>query len=455
MDGDTVVALATPPGESGIAVVRISGPDARGILGAMAGGAGEWESHRIHLSRLRDSSGETMDRALAVIMDGPDSYTGEDVAEIYCHGSMHLTSRIIEEAIALGARSAGRGEFTRRAYLNGKIDLVQAEAVADLIASETDLQGRIALAHLEGSLSGKVRDIEQSLLEQLALVEVSIDFSEEEIESWSRARLLEVAGRTREAIGRILDSELAGRKLRNGLRMTIVGPRNAGKSSLYNALVGEERAIVSPVPGTTRDLLRERIHIGGFTYYLEDTAGIAETECEIEAKGISMGMRAASEADIVMIVLDGSQKARGGALDDLRKAEGARHLTVLNKKDLGLVEDAPAFAARTGEKDVIEVSALSGDGLDPLREKIFELTAARGLGGLHAERIAVNARQGAALKEAATALERLERLLADGGEAELVAVELRETIEACGRVTGRSVSEDLLETIFSTFCIGK
>ncbi len=464
MNGDTVVALSTPPGESGIAVIRISGPEAEPIMRAMAPAAGRWESHTTHRAILRNVDREPMDDALVVIMKAPDSYTGEDVAEIYCHGSMQVVSAIIEDALARGAVPAGPGEFTKRAFINGRLDLVQAEAVADLISSETKLQSIVALEHLEGALSGRIAGIEKILMEQLALVEVSIDFSEEKIETWDGAGLGAIVAGAKRSLAGLIESEVAGKKLRRGIRITILGPRNAGKSSLYNALIGEERAIVSPVPGTTRDLLRERIHMGGFTYYLEDTAGIAETGCEIEARGISMGRKAAEGADLVLFVIDGSVEIDEGTARELALISGRESVIVLNKSDLG-----PRSPRETGEDDLesspmcgigrsaktVSVSALTGEGLEELKRTIFEITVGGEVSRIGSERIALNARQAAALREAMGALKRVERELAGEKAVEILSLELREAIDACGRVTGRSTSADLLDTIFSRFCVGK
>ena len=481
MNGDTVVALSTPPGESGIAVIRISGSEAAPILSAMAPAAEGWASHTVHRAILRNIDREPMDDVLAVIMKAPDSYTGEDVAEIYCHGSMQAASAIIEDALARGAVPAGPGEFTKRAFLNGRLDLVQAEAVADLISSETKLQSVVALEHLEGALSGRIAGIEKILMEQLALVEVSIDFSEEKTEVWDCAELGAIVAGAKKSLADLIESEIAGRKLRRGIRITILGPRNAGKSSLYNALIGEERAIVSPVPGTTRDLLRERIHMGGFTYYLEDTAGIAETGCEIEARGISMGRKAAEGADLVLFVIDGSAGIDEGAARELVLARNRESITVLNKADLltiprrrigeennspkesGIIDgkapggNIPGAAAGkiSGPSRTVSVSALTGEGLDELKRMIFERTVGGEVSRIGSERIALNARQAAALRDAREALGRVETELAGGKGAEILSLELREAIDACGRVTGRTVAPDLLETIFSRFCIGK
>lgn len=455
MYGDTIVALSTAPGSSGIAVIRISGPDSIRILDAMAPGAGEWEPRTIHNRLLRDSGGELLDDVAAAVFHGPNSYTGEDAAEISCHGSMQVVSAVIEESIRAGARLAEPGEFTRRAYLSGKLDLAQAEAVADLIASETRLQAQVALEHLEGGLSRKVRGIEERLREKLALVEASIDFPEEDIESYAPAELASVADEARREISELLESEVAGGKLRSGIRITITGPRNAGKSSLYNALLGEERAIVSPIPGTTRDVLRERIHIGGFTYYLEDTAGLAETLCEIESEGMRKGREAAGAADLVLFVVDAAEGWTDGALEELEAHEGRNRLLVVNKADLVPGGGEAAAGSPAGSSRTVVLSAVSGEGLGLLREKIFEFTANGEVSRVRRERIALNIRQGTALRRAEEALERLGRELGMSSPAEILSLEIREALDACGEVTGRSAAEDILEEIFSNLCIGK
>jgi tRNA modification GTPase len=455
MEGDTIAALGTPPGESGIAVVRISGPRAVDILGALVRGVACEDSRKLRRVILRDGTGEALDEALVAVMRSPASYTGEDMVEISCHGSMQVVADLLEEIVRLGGRLASPGEFTKRAFLNGKIDLAQAEAVADLISSETKLQRQVAFEQLEGALSRSVRALEERLLSELSLIELSIDFSEEEAPVHSPADTREAVRAIRGAIERLLESEIAGGKLRRGVRVTIVGRRNVGKSSLYNALLGEERAIVSPIPGTTRDLLRERIHVGGFTCHLEDTAGIAETLCEIEAKGIEIGRAAALNADLVLFVVDGSEELPRDIAGEISRIDPRRLLCVLNKKDLGLKCPLDEAKVLLGTDAVIAVSALGGAGLEELRRRIYERAVKIDAGELGRERIAVNARQAAALREADEALGRLAILIDEGAHAELLSVEARAAADALGKITGRSIAEDLLETIFSKFCIGK
>lgn len=455
MEGDTIVALSTPPGESGIAVVRVSGPEAISILGGLTPGSRRLAPRKIYRKILRDGSGEPIDEALVFVSRAPASYTGEDMVEISCHGGMQVVADLLEEIVGRGARLAAPGEFTKRAFLNGRIDLSQAEAVADLIASETKLERRLAVEHLEGSLSHAVRELEERLLEELALVEASIDFGEEEIPAFTPEA---VGGAVREIRGRIahlLESEVAGGRLRRGLRVTILGPRNAGKSSLYNALLGEERAIVSPVPGTTRDVLRERIHIGGFTCFLEDTAGIAEAQSEIEAAGIRMGRQAAGRADLILFVIDGSVEAARETPEEIARMNRSDVLCVLNKKDLGLKLTPEEARETLGVESAVAVSALRREGLEALRDWIVSKAVGGAAGEIMRERIAINSRQADALREADGALARLEALLAEGAPAEILSLEMRAAAEGLGKISGRSVAEDILDTIFSRFCIGK
>jgi tRNA modification GTPase len=455
MQGETIAALSTPPGESGIAVVRVSGGDAEEILQRLTGGGHEWASHQLYRENIIDEHGDLIDEAMVVLMRAPHSYTGEDVVEISCHGGMQIVSDLMEAILRCGAVCAGPGEFTKRAYLNGKLDLAQAEAVADLIGAETKLQRQVALEHLEGGLSKCVREIEERILEHLMIVEAAIDFSEEDLPTYDAEAMLREVAAIRGRLAGLLESEVAGRKLRAGMRATIVGPRNAGKSSLYNALIGEERAIVSALPGTTRDLISERIHIGGFTFYLEDTAGIAETGCEIETKGISIGRRAAGRADCVIYVIDGSGALPADTVSELSGMKGKNIVCILNKKDLGLVNSEKEVARTLGISSVISTCAIDGDGLDELKAWIYETSVARGAGDMGRERIAVNARQAEALRAADDALERLDRALKEGVSEEILSLELRAAADECGAVTGRSVADDLLEAIFSRFCIGK
>lgn len=449
------MALGTPPGESAIAVVRISGSEALEIAERLAPGSRGAPSHTLVLRPLVGGGGETIDEGLVAVMRSPSSYTGEDLVEIYCHGGMQIVAELIEEIERLGARPALPGEFTKRAYLSGKMDLAQAEAVADLIAAETRLQRAVALEQLEGRLSRVVRECEDILLGELAIVEASIDFPEDELPPFDAGRARAAAGAVRERIGRLLESEIGGRRLRRGIRVTILGPRNVGKSSLYNALLGEERAIVSPVPGTTRDILRERIHIGGFTCHLEDTAGMAETGCEIEAKGILLGRAAAGRADLVLFVVDGSVPLDDNARDEASRLDRSKALLVVNKIDLGARAGAENLKKELDFNEAVAASAAAGTGLDEIRAWIYERGVRGPAAGIERERVAVNMRQASALREADEAVARAVALLGEGAPLELLGIELRAAGDALGTITGRSISAEVLDRIFSKFCIGK
>jgi len=460
MHGDTIVALGTPPGSSGIAVIRISGPEAIGILRDLASGAEKWEPRTLHNCTLKSIIpgkifGTSLDDVVAAVFHGPNSYTGEDTAEISCHGSMRIVTTVIEEIIRRGARLAEPGEFTRRAFLNGKLDLTQAEAVADLIASETELQAKVALNQLKGRLSGVVDAMEKTLRSHLALVEASIDFPDEDIETYDPEILAEFSSGLILGIDSLLESEAAGSLIRSGIRITITGPRNAGKSSLYNALLGEERAIVSHLPGTTRDVLRERIHIGGLTYYLEDTAGLAATGCEIESEGMRKGREAAGAADLVLFVVDASEGWNSETLEELKAHEGGNRLVVVNKADLVPGGGETAAKSPAGSERTVVLSAMTHSGLGLLRDKIFEFTTGGDISLLQGADIALNIRQGNALRRMNGALERLCAELGNNSPAEILSLELREALDACGEVTGRSAGENILDEIFSNFCIGK
>lgn len=455
MDRDTIVALGTPPGESAIAVVRLSGPEAIEIAERLAPGSAAAPSHTLALRRLGGSGAEPIDEGLVAVMRAPSSYTGEDLVEIYCHGGMQIVAELIEAIEALGARPALPGEFTKRAYLSGRMDLAQAEAVADLIAAETRLQRAVALEQLGGRLSRAVRECEDALLGELAIVEASIDFPEEELPPFDAARARGAALAVRERIARLLESETAGNRLRHGLRVTILGPRNVGKSSLYNALLGEERAIVSPIPGTTRDVLRERIHIGGFTCHLEDTAGMAETRCEVEAKGMLLGRAAAERADLVLFVIDGSAPLDDNVREEAARLDRSKSLLVINKNDLELRADAARLKVELGFNDSVSISAKSGAGLDEIREWIYERGVRGPSAGIERERVAVNLRQASALRDADEAIARALALLGEGAPLELLGFELRAAGDSLGTITGRSISSELLDEVFSKFCIGK
>lgn len=440
---DTIAAISTPFGEGAIAVIRMSGPEAVAVAGRVFRGrrpVAEMRSRMQYLGEILDGGG-VLDEVLLTVFHAPASYTGEEMVEMACHGGILVTRRLLGVLLENGARTAGPGEFTQRAFLNGKMDLTQAEAVMDLIRAKTDLGLRAAAEQLEGRLGERVRGIRDALLDVLAHVEAYIDFPEEEIAPETgmalAGRLEEVEGR----IGRLLQTADQGRVLREGLVTVIYGAPNVGKSSLLNRLLGYERAIVSEVPGTTRDTIEEVINLRGIPVRLVDTAGVRHAEDAIEREGIARTLRHLERADLVLHVADASQP---------REATGEQKgLLVLNKSDLG---EHPSWAGCHGVRICSLESAEAG--LEPLVEAIFERAMGGGFAGGDVA-VAINARHQACLKRAEQDVKAARGALADGVSAEFVALEVRGALDAVGEVVGRVDTEDLLGKIFSTFCLGK
>lgn len=443
---DTIAAISTPFGEGAIAVIRLSGPEAAAVAGRVFRGrrpVAELPARVQHLGEIVDEAG-VLDEVLLTVFRAPASYTGEEMVEIACHGGILVTRRLLGLLLTHGARSAGPGEFTQRAFLNGKMDLTQAEAVMDLIRAQTDLGLRAATEQLEGRLGGRVRELREALLEVLAHVEAYIDFPEEEIAPETGAALARRLESVREGIGRLLQTADQGRVLREGVRTVIYGAPNVGKSSLLNRLLGYERAIVSDIPGTTRDTIEEVVNLRGIPVRLVDTAGVREASDAIEREGIARTLRHLERADLVLHVADASQPCPAGSA-----AFAPGSLLVLNKSDLG---EHPGWAGR----EAVRISCLEGaeHGLDPLVEAIFE--RAMGSGGARGDAaIAINARHQDCLKRAEQDVNAALAALAEGLSAEFIALELRGALDAVGDVVGRVDTEDLLGKIFSTFCLGK
>lgn len=455
----TIAAIATPPGRGGVGIVRVSGPLAAQILAALVP---DWPtdlaSHRLRLSDIHDEHGDLVDRALCVWMRAPHTFTGEDVVEFQCHGGPIILQRVLDAALAMGARVAAPGEFTQRAFLNGKLDLTQAEAVADLVEATSLSAHKLALEHLQGSLGEAIRGHLARVTEAMVLVESAIDFSHEE--HVYQIEHDEVLGRIEQTLAdlRALRQRFdQGRRQREGIRMVILGPPNAGKSTLFNALHGSERAIVTPIAGTTRDFLEEEIHLEGYALRIIDTAGLREAGDQVEAIGIERSRQLQREADLVVWLVDQSEPLAAAQRQDLEATlHGARRCVIVrNKVDLAsaLTPDDEALLARF--EDVVATSfagAPPHPGLEDLLSVLIR--AAQALS--QSEGVLLSrARHLESVVAAIAALERAADAARDGLAHELVALDLREALDALGAIVGHVSTDDILNKIFSEFCVGK
>lgn len=448
---DTIAAISTPFGEGALAMLRMSGSRAVEIadgvfLASRGKNATELPPRVQQFGRILGRDGAVIDEVLLSVHRAPASFTGEDVVEISCHGGILVTRRIFQLLLEKGARAAGPGEFTQRAFLNGKMDLTQAEAVMDLIRAQTDLALRAATEQLEGRLGARIREIRGDLLGLLAHVEAFIDFPDEDIDPDTGQALLATLDAARGKIAALLRTADGGRILREGVRTVIYGAPNVGKSSLLNVLLGYERAIVSELPGTTRDTIEETINLRGIPLRLIDTAGVRESADAIEQQGIERTLRHMERADLVLHLADASQ-SRDCVLVWSEKETRRPELLILNKCDLGEHESWRGVEG-------VRISCRTGAGLEPLADAIVEHVL-RGGARLEDSSIAINARHQACLKNAAHFLDLARQAMEDGLSAEFVAIELRAALDAVGEVVGKADTEELLGKIFSTFCIGK
>ncbi len=470
---DTIAAISTPPGAGGIAVLRISGPEVLTILSRLFVPAKErdffhFRPRFLHYGHVSDSRGRVLDEVLAVFMPGPRSFTGEDVGEIHCHGGLGVSAALLEAALDAGARPAGPGEFTRRAFMNGRLDLTQAEAVAELISAPSPQGARLAAAKLDGALGRQIRAIRAAVDALRSQVILAVDFPDEEAELLCRDAFARTIEEARTAVRRLLASFERARLWREGALAVIAGRVNAGKSSLLNALLGRERAIVSSAPGTTRDYLEENVNLKGLLLRLVDTAGLRQGGDLVEEEGIRRSRCLAEEADILLFVRDAGEAPHPEERDFLRrhakKAAEGKLLLVLNKADA--LERPPcaesAFAQMLGQSPCVVLSAKTGEGLDVLSQAIYQaLTAPPGTEVLAEAQapvqgdIAPNLRQSGLLRQALSELEALAEALREGMPSDMLGVHLDTLAELLDEVSGSSGTEELLDRIFASFCIGK
>ena len=451
---DTIAAIATPPGEGGVAVVRLSGPDARRIgTEILSRGDVDWESHRLYYGKVRDpDGGSVVDEVMFAFLREPRSYTGEDTVEIHCHGAPVVIRQVLGLALACGARHAEPGEFTKRAFLNGRLDLAQAEAVLDLIRSRTDKAAGVALGQMEGGLSQEVQELREQLVDTLVQVEAAIDFPEEEIELLQRQELGRKVAGVVDRISALVDSYEWGRLIREGVRVCIVGRPNVGKSSLLNALLGVERAIVTATPGTTRDFIEETVNLNGLPVVLWDTAGIRDRTEGVEQIGIDVTLKRLEESQGCMLVVDGSSPLAAEDLDVIERVRERPGLVVINKSDLPRELDGSAVSRHLTGLRQVEVSALTGQGLDMLKDALREcfLDSAE-----EPEVVVTNVRHKAALERARASLVEVHRAVNEGMPPDIVAVDLQEARDSLEEIIGTVTNDDILDRIFSQFCIGK
>jgi tRNA modification GTPase len=469
MYNDSIVALATPSGAGAISIIRVSGPDAIEI------GANVFKSiknkdlkqqktHTLHLGHIIDE-GKTLDEVLISIFKGPNSYTGENTIEISCHGSTYIQQQIIQLLLRKGCRMADAGEFTLRAFLNGKLDLSQAEAVADLISSDNEASHQIAMQQMRGGFSNEIAKLREELLNFASLIELELDFAEEDVEFADRTQFHELLNRIEFVLKRLIDSFAVGNVIKNGIPVAIVGEPNVGKSTLLNALLNEERAIVSDIAGTTRDTIEDELVIGGIGFRFIDTAGIRETKDVVESIGIQKTFEKIEQAQVVLYLVDGLELKHDGALDSLvvslNKTQNQYPLktilTIINKKDLISEEILTAIQNKLKTNNqklaTIFISAKNKEGIDELKNTLLSFVNTGAL--QNNETIVTNTRHYDSLLKALDEIQKVKFGLESNLSSDLMALDIKEALYHFGLITGQVTNDELLGNIFANFCIGK
>ena len=455
---DTIAAIATAPGEGGIGIIRISGEKslqvAQSIFKSKSGKMiKDYNARTLIYGTVVDNE-KVIDEVLVASMKGPNSYTAEDVIEINCHGGFISVKKILELILSKGVRLAEAGEFTKRAFLNGRIDLSQAEAIIDVIKSKTDMAHEVAQSQLEGSLAKKIKDLRMNVTEVLAHLEVSIDFAEEDVEEITYQALEEKALELRNEIKKLYDTAESGKILRDGLKTVIVGKPNVGKSSLLNSILGENRAIVTDIAGTTRDVIEEFVNIKGIPLKIVDTAGIRETEDVVEKIGVEKSRESFSTADLVMMVLDASRKLSEEDIEILESLKNKKTIVLLNKMDLEPQIELEKIEEFVNSEDIIKISALKHQGIEELQDKI-EAMVYHGSVKNSSNLMITNSRHKDALFKAYESINDAISAIEQRMPYDFIEVDFKNIWDYLGYINGDTVREDLLDTIFANFCIGK
>lgn len=460
IDFDTIAAISTPPGEGGIGIVRLSGDEALKIAEKVYRQGNkrlsDQPSHTIHYGNLfNPKTDEKIDEVMVTIMKAPKTYTREDIVEINTHGGVLVTNKVLQTVLAAGARLAEPGEFTKRAFLNGRIDLSQAEAVMDVIRAKTDSAMHNAISQLDGNLSNLISNIRQEILNTLAQVEVNIDYPEyDDVEEMTSKLMQEKATEVKKQVEVILETAQQGKILRDGLATAIIGRPNVGKSSLLNAFARSEKAIVTDIAGTTRDVIEEFVNVKGVPLKLIDTAGIRETEDVVEAIGVTRSKKAIEEAELVLLVFDQSQKLTDEDFEMMDLTENKERIIILNKMDLVQELNVGKLFEKVDPKSVISVSVTTNTGINDVEQAIVDLFFQGKTGEKDATYIS-NIRHISLLEQAVDALQEVINGIEFGMPVDLVQIDLTRAWDALGEVTGESVQDELITQLFSQFCLGK
>lgn len=469
MYNDSIVALATPSGAGAISIIRVSGPDAIEIGASVFKSIKnkdlkQQKTHTLHLGHIIDE-GKTLDEVLISIFKGPNSYTGENTIEISCHGSTYIQQQIIQLLLRKGCRMANAGEFTLRAFLNGKLDLSQAEAVADLISSDNEASHQIAMQQMRGGFSNEIAKLREELLNFASLIELELDFAEEDVEFADRTQFHELLNRIEFVLKRLIDSFAVGNVIKNGIPVAIVGEPNVGKSTLLNALLNEERAIVSDIAGTTRDTIEDELVIGGVGFRFIDTAGIRETKDVVESIGIQKTFEKIEQAQVVLYLVDGLELNHEGALDSLAIALNKTQnqypqktiVTIINKKDLiseeNIVNIEKKLTTNNQQPTTIFISAKNKEGIDELKNTLLSFVNTGAL--RNNETIVTNTRHYDSLLKALDEIQKVKFGLESNLSSDLMALDIKEALYHFGLITGQVTNDELLGNIFANFCIGK